>query len=119
MQGADYVIATGRGVLYLGGFNGGDQVETVDSLAKLVADGELRYIYLENGGFGGGPGGGQQSSIAAWVRAHGKAVTGYDANTANQGAPDGIGSNASENAGGFGGGFGGTRVTLYDLKTDS
>jgi hypothetical protein len=112
------VIATGRGVLYLGGFNGNDQVETADSLAKLVADGDLRYIYLENGGFGGGPGAlrqtqaGSQNSIAAWVRAHGKVVSGYDANTANQGAPDGIGSPAND--GGFGG-FG-TRITLYDLK---
>lgn len=43
-QGAQYVIETGRPVLYMGGFSGGDEVVTVDDLKELVANGELRYI---------------------------------------------------------------------------
>lgn len=43
-QGAQYVIETGRGVLYMGGFSGGDEVVSVDDLKELVANGELRYI---------------------------------------------------------------------------
>ncbi|HNE04553.1 MAG TPA: hypothetical protein PLT08_08550, partial [Anaerolineales bacterium] len=35
---------TGRPVLYMGGFSGGDAVVTVDDLKELVANGELRYI---------------------------------------------------------------------------
>lgn len=57
MQGADYVIATGKPVLYLGGFMGMDQVETVDSLAELVDTGALRFINWDGRG---GPGFGQQ-----------------------------------------------------------
>jgi 4-amino-4-deoxy-L-arabinose transferase-like glycosyltransferase len=43
-QGAQYVIETGRPVLYMGGFSGSDEVVTVDDLKELVANGELRYI---------------------------------------------------------------------------
>lgn len=43
-QGAQYVIETGRGVLYMGGFSGSDEVVTVDDLKELVANGDLRYI---------------------------------------------------------------------------
>jgi len=64
-EGEDYVIATGRGVLYLGGFSGQDRVETPESLTRLVVDGELRFIYM---GGGRGPGGGQ-SGVASWVTA--------------------------------------------------
>lgn len=66
-QGAGYVIQTGRGVLYLGGFSGSDPVETPQSMSALVASGELRYVYLGGGrgGFGGGPGG--SSNVNNWV----------------------------------------------------
>jgi hypothetical protein len=42
-------------VLYLGGFMGRDQVATGDDLARLVAEGRLRYIFWDarGGGFGG------------------------------------------------------------------
>jgi len=43
-QGAAYVIATGRPVLYMGGFSGQDDVVSADDLAQMVADGELRYV---------------------------------------------------------------------------
>lgn len=46
MEGADLVLATGRPVLYMGGFSGGDPVVTADDIAALVDAGELRYILL-------------------------------------------------------------------------
>jgi 4-amino-4-deoxy-L-arabinose transferase-like glycosyltransferase len=64
-QGAGYVNRTGRGVLYLGGFNGSDQVETPESMAQLVAGGQLRYVYLGGGRGFGGPGG--RSNVTNWV----------------------------------------------------
>ncbi len=114
MQGADYVLATGRPVLYLGGFNGQDAVETPESLSQLVSNGALRFIYW--GGGGGGPNGGQ-SDISSWVASSCKAVRGFDATTQNAGAPDGTrtGSNNPANQQNFAPGPNGNmQVTLYD-----
>jgi 4-amino-4-deoxy-L-arabinose transferase-like glycosyltransferase len=65
--GAPYVIATGRPVLYMGGFNGGDDVVSADDLAQLVANGELRYVL-----FGGGQG--NQQEISSWLQSSCSAV---------------------------------------------
>jgi hypothetical protein len=54
------VLATGRPVLYMGGFNGADPVIDVDGLAELVASGDLRYVL-----FGGGNG---KQDIAQWLQ---------------------------------------------------
>jgi 4-amino-4-deoxy-L-arabinose transferase-like glycosyltransferase len=48
--GASYVIETGRPVLYMGGFSGGDDVVSADDLAQLVANGELRFVLFGMGG---------------------------------------------------------------------
>jgi 4-amino-4-deoxy-L-arabinose transferase-like glycosyltransferase len=115
MQGADYVLATGRPVLYLGGFMGQDNVLTVDQLAKLVADGELRYIYWGGSGrmgFGSG-----QSDISSWVESHGVAIQGFNTETRNSGAPDGT-SGGPNGTDGRAQGFGNMQVTLYDLAPD-
>jgi 4-amino-4-deoxy-L-arabinose transferase-like glycosyltransferase len=101
-QGAGYVIQTGRGVLYLGGFGGQDRVETAESMAALVANHELRYVY--EGGGRGGPGAGQ-SDVSNWVASACKPVQ-YD--TTAQGSAT-SGSNNRGNRG-FGGG------TLYDCQ---
>ncbi len=111
MQGSDYVIATGRPVLYLGGFMGVDQVATATQLANLVANGELRYVYWDprgDGGFGGGRGG-PNADISSWVTSACKPVPGFETSTQNSGAPDGTGS--SINGGGFRGGM---QISLYD-----
>ncbi len=116
MQGADYVLATGRPVLYLGGFNGQDAVETADSLSQLVKNGELRFIYWGSGG--GGPAGGQ-SDISSWVASSCKAVQGFDTTTQNAGAPDGTrtGSNNPFNPQNVAPGLNGNmQVTLYDCS---
>lgn len=84
MQGADYVIATGRPVLYLGGFNGRDPVITSEGLQQLIEQGELRYLYSESGG-----GRGSQAEISNWVRNACTPVEGFNTNTQNAGAPDG------------------------------
>lgn len=63
--GAQYVLATGRPVLYAGGFAGSDPVLDADGLAKLVASGEVRYVLWG----GGGPGGGSNSSITSYLQA--------------------------------------------------
>jgi 4-amino-4-deoxy-L-arabinose transferase-like glycosyltransferase len=45
-QGSPLVLATGRGVLYLGGFNGRDPVVDADDLAALVSAGDLEFILM-------------------------------------------------------------------------
>ena len=65
---------------------GQDEVVSSDDLKRMVADGELRYIYWNSpgGGFGG------QADISTWVTTQCKAVTGFEAFTRNAGAPGGI-----------------------------
>jgi len=60
-QGAELVLATGRPVLYMGGFGGQDEVVTVDDLAEMVANGELRYVL-----YGGGRG--NKQDTLNWLR---------------------------------------------------
>ena len=108
MQGSDYILATGRPVLYMGGFMGQDKVLTTEKLATLVANGELRFIY--EGGGGGGLNGGQ-SDITQWVSSNCKLVEGYDTTTRNTGAPDGTGAGQDSRATQAGGDM---QVSLYD-----
>jgi hypothetical protein len=61
----------------IGGFSGQDPAPTVSQLAKMVADGELKYVLVSGSG-GGGPSGGGSSDIATWVQQHGTAVDGVD-----------------------------------------
>ncbi len=46
--GAPFVLATGRPVLYMGGFTGSDPVIDTEGLRELVEAGDLRYIYYQN-----------------------------------------------------------------------
>ena len=108
MQGSDYILATGRPVLLMGGFMGQDKVLTVEKLSTLVANGELRYIY--EGGGGGGFNGGQ-SDISAWVTSSCKLVEGYDTTTRNTGAPDGTAAGQDSRTSQPGGDM---QVSLYD-----
>lgn len=73
---APIIIATGKRVITIGGFNGSDPAPTVAQLAKLVAEGQLKYVLVSGGGGFGGPGGGSaQQAITNWVKAHGTKVT--------------------------------------------
>jgi len=60
-NGATFVIATGRPVLYMGGFGGQDEVVTADDLSGMVANGELRYVL-----YGGQKG--NKEDIASWLK---------------------------------------------------
>ncbi|HWI72853.1 MAG TPA: hypothetical protein VNT55_12945, partial [Baekduia sp.] len=59
------IISTGKAVVTIGGFSGQDAAPTVSQLAKMVANGELKYVLLSN----------DNSDLATWVKAHGTAVT--------------------------------------------
>ena len=115
MQGADYVLATGRPVLYMGGFNGSDEVVSADDLEYLVESGRLRFIYYGSGG--GNPQG--QNNVYAWVTENCRVVSGFDTQTANAGNPDGTGG-APGGMGPAGGpglvGQGNMRIALYDCS---
>lgn len=60
-QGAPLVLASGRPVLYMGGFSGSDPVIDAQGLAQLVAEGRLRYVLGGRGGRGG------NAAISSWV----------------------------------------------------
>ncbi len=123
MQGADYILATGRPVLYMGGFMGQDDVVSAADLAELVNEGKLRYIYWGMGGMGPG---GTKSDISAWVTSSCVQVEGFDTSTDNVGAPDGLPANPGDmppnlnndgfqNRGGPAGNM--MNVELYDCKS--
>jgi 4-amino-4-deoxy-L-arabinose transferase-like glycosyltransferase len=57
-EASPYILATQRPVLTFGGFNGGDQVIDTGQLARLVSDGELRFILGRQEG---------KPEIAAWI----------------------------------------------------
>jgi 4-amino-4-deoxy-L-arabinose transferase-like glycosyltransferase len=61
-NGTGFVLATGRPVLYMGGFGGQDEVVTAEDLSAMVANGELRYVM-----YGGDRGG--KTNIANWLSA--------------------------------------------------
>ncbi len=105
MQGADYVLATDRPVLYIGGFKGQDEVVNTDDLAQMVQDGELRYVYWGAGGAG------QQSGIAGWLKSACTPVEGFDTSTRNSGAPDGTNNSIGPAAPGGGNS---QIITVYD-----
>ena len=73
----------------MGGFSGSDPVVNASGLARLVADGELRYVLY--GGQGGGPSG--SSDIATWLSSNCQTVTDFTQSAGqNQGGPGGSGS---------------------------
>jgi 4-amino-4-deoxy-L-arabinose transferase-like glycosyltransferase len=108
MQGADYVLATDRPVLYMGGFMGSDPVVSANDLAQMVKNGELRYIYLSGGN-------GTQSGTSAWVISACTQIKGFETTTSNTGAPDGTGpgsNSTSEKSGNN------QQIALYDCRND-
>ncbi|MFN8122748.1 MAG: glycosyltransferase family 39 protein [Thermoleophilia bacterium] len=60
-------LASGKSVMAIGGFNGGDDAPTLERFQRGVADGQIGY-FISGGGMGGGPGGGGSGQqIARWV----------------------------------------------------
>jgi 4-amino-4-deoxy-L-arabinose transferase-like glycosyltransferase len=105
MQGADYVLATGRPVLYMGGFKGSDAVVSANDLEQLVQAGELRYIYLSGGN-------GTQSGISSWATSACTQVEGFETTSRNAGAPDGTTTAPISKSAGVPGNN--QTITLYD-----
>jgi 4-amino-4-deoxy-L-arabinose transferase-like glycosyltransferase len=106
MQGSDYVLATGRPVLYMGGFDGNDRILTSQVLAQMVASGRLRYIYWDTRGSESV----NMSDVDQWVATQCRPVPGFDTTTVNAGAPGGT-TNHGSTLSGLGRGF---PITLYD-----
>src|SRR5439155_24672217 len=77
-QAGTIELATGAPVMAMGGFSGSDPAPTLAQLEAYVDSGQLRYILIGSGGFGGpggGSGGGSTTSdIAAWVESVGTVV---------------------------------------------
>lgn len=57
---APLILATGRPVLTLGGFNGNDEVVTLAELQEMIASGDLRYV-LDDGNLN------RKTEIFQWV----------------------------------------------------
>ncbi|MFF5991623.1 ArnT family glycosyltransferase [Prauserella flavalba] len=70
---ASLSLASGKAVIGIGGWSGGDPAPTLAEFQTSVADGEIGY-YVEDGGMLRGPGGGS-SEIAEWVAANFEATT--------------------------------------------
>lgn len=63
-------LSSGKAVMAIGGFNGGDDAPTLAQFQAWVADGEIGYL-IAGGGMGGGPGGGGSGQeIVEWVAAN-------------------------------------------------
>ena len=68
-QADSLILATNKGVMALGGFSGSDPILTTSQLAKLVANGTVRFFLLNGSGGFGGPGG-ESNSLTTWVTQH-------------------------------------------------
>ncbi|MDP9092929.1 MAG: glycosyl transferase, partial [Actinomycetota bacterium] len=71
-------LASGKAVMSIGGFNGGDAAPTLAQFEQYVAAGQIHYFIAGGGaGAGAGAGGAQtdSSQITAWVSAHFTATT--------------------------------------------
>jgi len=64
---SDYIIATGRPVMTIGGFTGSDPILTPVRLATLAQEGKVKYFLLSGGGTGGP---GVSSSLTTWIQQH-------------------------------------------------
>jgi hypothetical protein len=71
MTTASIIIQTGKAVVTIGGFNGSDPTPTVSELAALVHQGELKYVFVSNGGGGSLRWRRESAGDQPLVRAHG------------------------------------------------
>ena len=68
-QSAGLALASGRPVLAIGGFSGGDPAPTLAQFQQYVRNGDITYYVVGGrGGFGGGRG--TSSQIESWVQAN-------------------------------------------------
>ena len=68
-MGAELILQSDGAVMVLGGFNGGDEILTVEEFVGMVKDGEVRYaVLMQNGNQKA------NSEIYQWIRRNGKTV---------------------------------------------
>ena len=80
-MGAQLVIASGRPVLYMGGFGGADQVVDAEDLQEMVANGELRFIFYANNR-------NSKGGIAQWLNNSCQVVPRFSANLDRSALPN-------------------------------
>jgi 4-amino-4-deoxy-L-arabinose transferase-like glycosyltransferase len=72
LQAAPLIVASGKPVMAMGGYLGRDPILTAETLQRLVAEGQVRFILT------GGPSlvapDGRERALTQWIRAHGRAV---------------------------------------------
>jgi len=90
---APVILATGKPVMPIGGFIGRDPILTQQSLADMVARGEVNYFLLPQGRFGRGGFFGGQGDLTSWVESHGKLVPPQQWSSTTSGTAGGFGPN--------------------------
>ena len=60
---APFILATGEAVMAMGGFTGSDEILSVEELAAMVEQGEVRFFLLQGSPGGQGPGQSLQGQI--------------------------------------------------------
>jgi 4-amino-4-deoxy-L-arabinose transferase-like glycosyltransferase/putative flippase GtrA len=97
-ESAPIIIATGKAVMTLGGFNGSDSILTTSQLQALIQAGTVRYFLLSGRGDGpagpAGPGGSGTSQITQWVTSNCSVVdaSAYGGSTSASGSAGAQGS---------------------------
>jgi 4-amino-4-deoxy-L-arabinose transferase-like glycosyltransferase len=76
MSAAPLQLSSGKAVMAIGGFNGGDNSPTLAQFEAYVKAGKISYFISGGQGMGGGGmGGSSGSAIASWVAQHYKSTT--------------------------------------------
>lgn len=73
MQVSDLELKTGKSLMAIGGFTGGDPSPTLEQFQQYVSDGQVRYFLASDRRGPGGPPGhdtGSAADITAWVEQH-------------------------------------------------
>ncbi len=73
-QAGDLELSTGKSLMAIGGFSGGDNAPTLAQFRQYVEDGQIHYFIVGDHKRGPGPGGGRErgsaAEITAWVTGH-------------------------------------------------
>ena len=72
-QAGDLELSTGKSLVAIGGFSGGDNAPTLAQFRQYVEDGQIHYFIVGDHKRGPGPGGrerGSAAEITAWVTGH-------------------------------------------------
>jgi 4-amino-4-deoxy-L-arabinose transferase-like glycosyltransferase len=70
---AESYILSGKSVIALGGFNGGD--DTIVKLKQMVQEKKIKFFLISSGGFGGGGG---SNDVSNWIKTNCTVVPGKD-----------------------------------------